>query len=613
MKLEEVHALHRRGDIVHAEASYRELIEAEPANAGALYGLGMLLHQTGRDQSALKLFEDAIEALPGNVDFRCNYAVLLNMLGRHRDAIETLGPVLKSEVRSATAHDLYGAALEKTQQHRHARDAFRRAIEIDPNCFDALLHLAINLRKDNQTNEAVRLLERAVELRRGDIHALRELTAGVAAQGDAERMLALHMRTIKLPEANSYDYGNLIFSLHYSAKTNPQTLFEATKAWAARNAEPLTKLASPPQRDKDPNRPLRIGYLSSDIREHPVGRLLSPIVAGHDKAQFRSFVYCDNDFSDQLTDHIKSLADEWRSIHRVSDVAAKELIEKDQIDIMVELNGYFGNHRLTLMARRTAPIQICALGYCNTSGLSAIDYRVTDARSDPPGVTDQFHTEKLLRLEDCCWCYEPWDKTPDLRPPPCVTAGYITFGNLNNAIKTSDPTAAAWAEILKRVARSRLLLLTPGGVEDFVAERFAKLGIERDRLVLIRPTHRQIYLDLYNLMDIALDPFPFNGDNTTCDALWMGVPVIALLGNAFWSRRGFSHLAALGLEELVALDTESYINVAARVAGNPKQLIQWRGELRDRLVRSPLGDRKTFIAKLEAAYRAIWQNWCKAG
>jgi predicted O-linked N-acetylglucosamine transferase (SPINDLY family) len=263
----------------------------------------------------------------------------------------------------------------------------------------------------------------------------------------------------------------------------------------------------------------------------------------------------------------------------VSDDEVFERVRADRIDVLVDAAGHFGDHRLTLFARRPAPVQVSGFGYCGTTGVRAIDYRLTDAWSDPPGDADRHHAERLWRLPHVCWCYRPFEPTPDVGPPPAAAAGHVTFGCLNNPVKMTDAVVAVWARVLAAVPGSRLLLLGSAG-DPGPGRRFAARGVDPDRVEVAGRRPRAGYFELHNRIDVGLDPFPFNGDNTLCDAMWMGVPSVALAGAGFAARRGVSHLSAVGLADLVAATADEYVAVAARLAGDPPRLADLRRALR---------------------------------
>jgi predicted O-linked N-acetylglucosamine transferase (SPINDLY family) len=316
-----------------------------------------------------------------------------------------------------------------------------------------------------------------------------------------------------------------------------------------------------------------------------------------------------------MTERIKRSCDTWRNIVGVADEAVAKLVRSDGIDILVDLSGHTNGNRLLVFARKPVPIQVTYLGYANTTGMKAIDYRLTDALSDPPGMTDQLNTEKLWRLPICAWCYQPPEIAPDIQPRG---DGPITFGCFNAFGKINPRLTAIWAELLKVVPGSRLLLKSVGAGEassrQRLAGQFAEHGIASERIEMLgRIADLRGHLELYHRVDVALDTFPYHGTTTTCEALWMGVPAVCLAGKTHVSRVGVSLLNCVGLLELVAKTPEEYVSIASELAANLSRLSGLRGRLRNTLKSSPLMDGARFAGEVEGAYRQMWRHWCAAG
>jgi predicted O-linked N-acetylglucosamine transferase (SPINDLY family) len=361
---------------------------------------------------------------------------------------------------------------------------------------------------------------------------------------------------------------------------------------------------------------LRIGYVSADFRDHPVGRFLLPLLQRHDSRKFEVFCYSNGPHVDAITKSLQRHAHRWRSIIGQNDDEAAEQIRADRIDLLVDLSGHTSGNRLLVFARKPAPVQVNYLGYPGTTGLTAMDYRLTDRFADPPGLTEPLHVEKLQHLPRTNWCFAPPQDSPPLEPPPAIRRGCVTFGSFNNFGKMTGAMFAVWAEILRQVPGSRLLLKAPAlraqGTRQRILGNFAAQGIEANRLDLHdwQPDYAS-HLALYGEMDIALDTFPYNGTTTTCDALWMGVPVVTLAGQSHVSRVGLSLLSNVRLPETIATTAEEYIRLAVQLAHDPDRLKILRAQLRERLTTSPLMDADGFTRDVEAAYRQIWRIWCE--
>ncbi len=427
------------------------------------------------------------------------------------------------------------------------------------------------------------------------------------------------MRQSDCPETDgtAASQSAALVALNYDPAVDDGALFAAHRGWARRFAAPLYPTGDAEILHDDPERPLRVGYVSGDLRRHPVAFFVEPILRCHDRGQVQPVCYDSAGLDDDMNAHLRSLVPDWWNASGWSDEALAERIRADRIDILVDLSGHTARNRLLAFARRPAPIQVTAIGYVTTTGLDTMDYRLTDSLCDPGRGEDRFYSERLWRLETGFNCYAPPRGLPDPGPPPCLTGKPPVFGCFNNLDKIGEPVIAAWAEILHGLPGARLLLKTKTLAEPNVRDRllasFAAHGIAAERLEL-RDWSATLaeHFDAYREVDVALDPFPYNGTTTTCEALMMGLPVIALRGERHASRVSFSLLARLGLEGLSAADPESYVERAVALAGRPDSLAKLRHGLRHRLAGSPLCDAKRYTASLEAAYRGMWQRHCTA-
>jgi len=364
----------------------------------------------------------------------------------------------------------------------------------------------------------------------------------------------------------------------------------------------------------DPARRLRIGYVSGDFQEHPVGRILQAVLPAHDPAQVEVFCYATRRCVGPITERIAKAADAWRSVVHLSDEAAAELIRSDQIDVLVDLSGHTAQNRLLALARKPAPVQALWLGYFDTTGMASIDYLFADRYVCPPG-DERFYVEKVLRLPHSWFCYSPPDPSPEITPLPMLERGHVTFGCLNNLAKVTPDVVALWGEILGALPDARMCLKYFGfddpQVREQYAAMFARHGVAADRLTFLGRSPLGEHLATYDGVDVALDPFPYNGGITTLDALWMGAPVVSLAGSRFVGRMGLSILSNVGCPELVASSPDEYVRKAVELAGDPARLVELRASLRDRLAGSPLCDGPGFARGLEAAYRQMWGTWCE--
>ena len=358
---------------------------------------------------------------------------------------------------------------------------------------------------------------------------------------------------------------------------------------------------------------MRIGYVSPDFREHPVGRFLLPLLAHHNKASFEIFAYSNAIRSDGVTQKLQSHVDTWRDISTLSDAKAADQIRSDKIDILIDLTMHMAHNRLRLFALKPAPVQITWLAYCSSTGLDMMDFRISDPHLDPPGLDDSIYRERTIRLPETYWCYQPSITPLAITPLPALDRRQITFGCLNNFAKVSQPTLNTWIKLLHAVPASRLLLHAPPGEHrTLLAEKLRHAGINPDRLHFAGKVPIAAYFQLYDQIDIALDTFPYAGGTTTCDALWMGVPVTTLAGKTAVGRGGVSILSNLNLTELVAESEEQYVRIAADLANDLSRLSELRSTLRSRMDQSVLTDAARFAKGMEAAYRQAWSVRCIA-
>ncbi|MGA2442648.1 MAG: hypothetical protein ABSH08_16970, partial [Tepidisphaeraceae bacterium] len=391
-------------------------------------------------------------------------------------------------------------------------------------------------------------------------------------------------------------------------------IYEENRRWNQQHAEPLKKLIQPHANNRDADRRLRIGYVSPDFRDHCQSFFTIPLLSNHDREGFEIFCYADVGRPDAVTERIRGCAQVWRSIPGMTDAEVTRKIREDRIDILVDLTMHMANGRPLIFARKPAPVQVAWLAYPGTTGLSAMDYRLTDPYLDPPGLNDQFYSETSIRLPDTFWCYDPLVTELAVNPLPAQTNDHITFGCLNNFIKVNEQVLRLWAQVLKTIPRSRFMLLCPeGSHRQPLLDMLQREGISPDRIELIAFRPRPQYLELYHRIDAGLDTFPSNGHTTSLDSFWMGVPVVTLVGQTVVGRAGLSQLTNLGLPELIARTPEEYVRIAANLARNLPRLAELRRTLRGRMQASPLMDAPRFARNVEAAYRQMWRNWCAEG
>ncbi len=634
---------HQAGRLDAAELLYRTVLQHAPNSPQALQMLGVLLHQRGKSDEGVELLEKAVSLEPNNVVSHLNMGLVflaqrqreraiacfetavkiapthamaheklgtaLLAHGKPQEAINSLQQWVALAPQDPVAYGWLGSALDATGMHEAASIAFKRAVALNPNFALAYFNLGNAYRGMQRPAAALAPYRRAIELEPNMAQAHNNLAGALKDLGRLNETIVHYRKAAELRPDIACHYSNLLYSLHFLPEYDIQAIFEAHREYARRYEAPLANEIRPHPNDRSPERRLRIGYVSPDFKHHSMASNLVPLLEGHSHADFEIFCYASVAKPDSVTQRLRRTADVWRDIHGVADADAAELIRNDRIDILVDLTLHLADNRLLVFARKPAPLQVSYLGHPSTTGLSSIDYRITDHYLDPPGMNDEFYSEKCLRLPDCYWCYQRVDGSPDVNALPARTNGYITFGCLNNSSKISPMVIGLWSQILRAVPNSRLLVRANDceGTKDF----FVETGFPMERLALMswrRTTFE--YLKLYNLVDLGLDPYPYNGHSTTCDSLWMGVPVVSLAGRTAVSRGGLSILSNVGMPELVASTAEQYIEIAQQLATDLRRLESYRQTLRERLTRSPITDGVRFARNLEGLYRQIWRGRC---
>ncbi|MGE5567597.1 MAG: tetratricopeptide repeat protein [Rhodospirillales bacterium] len=596
----------RQERFAEAEALCRESLGRQPGDAEAANFLGIALQMQGRYADAIASYRGALEGRPEYAEAHHNLATCYLARNRLEEAIACAKEALRIHPRYAEAHNTLGHALARSGWTEDAIASYRLALALKPGWAEALSNLASALIETNRLEQAVKAAKEAAEADPKFFPAFSNLGTALYQQGRVEEGVESFRQALALRPDFAPAHSNLLYCLNYDARWRPEEVFEEHRAWGAFHKRPAPRPSAGGRALR------RIGYVSPDFREHSCAWFIEPVLRAHDRGVFEIHLFSAGR-PDAATPRFQALACRWHDIRGLTDDEAAELVRREKIDILVDLAGHTANNRLAVFARRPAPVAVTWIGYPNTTGLEAIDYRLTDAWCDPPGATEHLHTETLVRLPRGFSCYQPPANTPEPVAPPVLAAGHITFGSFNALPKVRPAVVAAWATILRRVPGSRLLLksraLADGEARRRILAMFADHGIEEARIEIAgtTPSHAQ-HLAFYNRVDIALDTFPYHGTTTTCEALWMGVPVVVLTGATHVSRVGVSLLERVGLGELAVNDEAAYIECAAALAGDVPKLKEIRAGLRGRMAASPLTDAAGFTRELEAAYRRMWEE-----
>jgi predicted O-linked N-acetylglucosamine transferase (SPINDLY family) len=567
---------HRAGRLDLAEEIYRRILAVEPDLAPAHSDLGCILQRQGQLDAAIASYQRALQLAP----------------------------------HLAHAHNNLGEAYRVQGDLRQAETCFRRALALTPD--SAVVHgnLGTVLHRRGNLDEAVACYRRGLAIAPGDPANHANLANALKDQGQLAEALAEYRQALALDPAFAAAHSDLLYTMLLAPEFDARAIYEEHRRWNRLHAEPLRRFLRPHANDRSPDRRLRVGYVSPDFGDNPVGRFLLPLLETHDRRAVEVFCYNSNPASDAIGKRCHAAADAWRDVFPLTDEQLAQAVREDQIDILVDLTLHAANSRLLVFARKPAPVQVTYLAYCGTSGLDTIDYRITDPYLDPPGG-EPFYSEQPVCLPETYWCYRPLDIVPPVGDLPALTAGHTTFGCLNNFCKVSAPALDLWARLLAAVPASHLLLHAyPGSHCDRVRQGLARHGVAPERVAFVDFLPTDQYFQLYQRIDVALDPFPYGGGTTSCDALWMGVPLVTLIGRTGVGRGGLSILSNLGLAELAAPNPEQYLQIAARLATDRSRLADLRATLRERMQHSPLMNAPRFAHHLETAYRHIWHQWC---
>jgi protein O-GlcNAc transferase len=606
--LERATAHHRAGRPKEAESFYRKVLARKPQHDGALFMLSGLLFEAGRFEEASLFLERLVAAVPHPA-----YLTNLGEAYRRQGALDAAAAACRRALDAAPdlpeAHHNLGLTLMNAGAPDEARPHLERAVALRPDSPQFQVSLAWMLLQLHRVAESAAHCRHAIALAPDLAAAHHHLANALTEEGDRSGAIASYRRAVELDPADHDAHSNLILVALTDPSYEATSLGAEARAWAKLHADPLREHQRPPRDDDgDPERRLRVGYVSPDFRgHHPLRQFLMPLLRNHDRSRFDFYLYGSVERPDAVTEEYQAWAgDQFRDIRRMDDVSAAELVRRDRIDILVDLAVHGAGHRLRLFACKPAPIQMTWLGYAGTTGLDAVDYRLTDRYLDPPGTDLGVYAETSLHLPETFWCYEAPESDLPVRPLPALAAGFITFGCLGSPRKVHPGVVSLWARVLGAVPGSRMLLVAEEHAREPMRRAFGAAGIAGDRIEFTGRLPRRQYLELYHRIDVALDTFPFAGGTTSLDASWMGVPVVTLTGGTALHRAGVSIAMNLELPELIAGSPDEYVSVASELARDRERLTLLRAQLRARLEASPLGDAPRFARHLEAVYRTVW-------
>ena len=636
---------YQSGDLGRAEALCSEMLELLPVDSDLLNLMGLVFHRSGRNEEAAKFLRKAIRNDRDNPLLYNNLGVILQSSGDHSEALENfktairvkpdyadaynnLGDSLRAVGEIASAIKCYrkavrlkpdfskainnmGTALHEFGKFDEAILCFKQALKLTPRSAETFYNLGNSLHDSFRFHEAIAAYQKALKLKPDYPQVYNNLGISYKHCGQLEKALNCQQKAIALKPDFSKAHSDLVFAMNYDPSRTAGDLLEAAVLWWELHGSAVADRFFHKRRSF--NKKIRVGYVSPDFRKHSVSYFFLPLLRRHNRAEVDIFCYSEVKRPDEATAQIEQLSDRWRSTVGLDDDTVAARIYRDRIDILVDLAGHTADNRLLVFARKPAPVQVSWLGYPGTTGLPTMDYRFTDEIADPHGDSDRYHSETLYRLPRGFLCYEPPENAPQAGILPYFDSGGITFGSFNNLIKMNSQVVSIWSEILLQIPGSRLLLksreLADASLNRHYFDLFSKRGISPDRIRVVPPEETvSDHLALYNTIDIGLDPFPYNGTTTTCEALWMGVPVVTLAGMRHAGRVGASILSRVGLRELVTHTEKAYVKKAVDLARNPGYLKGLRDTLRSRMARSPLCDANGFAHEIEKIYGAMMEK-----
>jgi protein O-GlcNAc transferase len=605
-----------------AMEAFQTAIKLHPAFPGALTNLANLLLDAGDWQQAATCARKAIALAPRLTEAYSLLGAACFIGGQINDSIAASQKALSMDPNSYQALGNLGNSMMVSGRIDDAIQIYRQTVAKHPNAAGGWSNLGNALQQRAMTEEALKACTKATELDPNLADAHNNLGNVYKDLAQMEIACEEYYKAIAIRPQMSTFHSNLVYAMWFCQHFTAEQIYLESKKWADFLAEPLTRAAAPHDNVRDPNKKIRVGYVSSDFRDHPVGRLVSPLLANHDRSKFEIILFSGVSRPDAVTQRIYSWVDKVINTRDASDEGLAAIIRKEKVDLCVDLTLHMGGSRMPAFARKPAPVQITYLAYCATSGMKAMDYCVSDANLDPPppDATEQdtmspVHSERILRLNRCYWCYTISPEAPPVNQLPALTRGYPTFGSLNSFTKLNTGVHDVWAKLLLAIPNARMFMVVPGGpaAQRKVAEDYARRGVDPSRLTMSDITPFVIYFRHFLEVDIALDPWPYNGGTTTMDALLMGVPVVNLEGKWATARAGITLMKNVGHPEWIAKDTDQYIQIAKDLVSDLPKLNQIRQSLRPRMINSPLMDGKGFARDMEAGYQRAWERYCREG
>ncbi len=593
-----------------AQALYQTICEIDKTDSESLYMLGVVNAMIGDVNAAILCLQKAVALNPRHFSSYYNLGIALRDNGELEKAVSALSYAIKIQPNNVLPYKPLAVALIHLKKFDQAKNIFYDLLLLAPKDAEAWCNQGFLFQVMGKLADAIDSCQKALEIEPRLVAAYANMANALCSSGQYDEALDCYKMCLELDATNARSHSNLLLTLNYIRHNNLMNIYEEHCHWYRLHGAAITPLKHQIQPTKQ-SRALRLAYISPDFRSHSVASFFEPVIANHDKNKFEVWCYSSVLIGDETTDRIKSSACQWRDISKMNISQITSQIVSDKIDILVDLAGHTSSEIMQIMSYKPAPIQVTWLGYPNTTGIDTIDFRITDTVADLEDQ-DQYYIEKLLRLDGCFVCYQPPLVDVDVNVLPALTNGYITFGSFNNLSKMGDEVIDLWIKLLKSVTNAKIFIKNPSLTDERTRERYMKKfriqGICDNRVMLIGHTvNREEHFKIYNKLDIALDTFPYNGATTTCEALWMGVPVVTLAGKHHASRVSASLLNAAGFSDLVCDKKTEFIATATSLANDINKLSDIRNSLRSSLEASPLCDAKDFTDKFEQTLQGMLQ------
>jgi predicted O-linked N-acetylglucosamine transferase (SPINDLY family) len=591
--------------------NYNKAIQIQPDYAEAYNNLGNILKDLVKPNEAIKNYNKAIQLKPDYAEAYNDLGVALQELGRLDEAIKNYKKAIQLKPDYAEAYSNFGTALQELGRSNEAIKSHNKAIQLDPNDSSAYSNLGVALKDLGQLDEAINNYNKAIKLKPDYEIAYNNLGVTLRELGRLDEAVKNYSKAIQLKPSYTEAYSNLLMDLNYATSTTPTQAITTARKFGEFVTE-NTQMRFSNYQNLSASKKLRVGFVSGDLRRHPVGYFLENVLSHINPDRIELVAYSASSIIDDLSKRITPLFSTWKSIYGQNNEVVAKTIHSDKIHILIDLSGHTAYNRLPVFGWRPAPIQVSWLGYFATTGLNEMDYLLGDPYVTPAEYDSHF-TEKVWRLTKTRWCFTPPNVNINVAELPALNNGYITFGCFNNLSKMNHKVVELWSKVLKSTPNSRLLLkakqLRDKSTQENVIQKFGIQGIKSERIILEGPEKREKYFSAYNRIDIALDPFPFTGGTTSVECLWMGVPVLTLAGDSLISRQGVGILMNIGLPNWIAENESEYITKSIFFASDLEKLVELRAGLRMQALTSPLFDAQNFAQDFENALWGMWEKY----